>query len=66
MFREFECGCIFSVNQGRVRTCSTHKPAVTSPAAGREGNLMTFPGKMTKVVKRYPTNGIMVANWTGR
>jgi len=60
MFREFGCGCIVSIEQGRVRTCLSHKPG----AARGDGG--SFDGLRGAGVKLYPANGQMPANWNGR
>lgn len=59
MFREFSCGCIHSHVQGQVRYCATHP-------ATRLVQEPVMAGKLPAVVKTYPANGIMVANWKGR
>ncbi len=55
-----ECGCIVSFFQGRVRICETHRP---EKASGDGGEIQ---GKLPKVVRQYPANGIQVNNWKGR
>lgn len=59
MFTEFKCGCIQSVYQGRVRICETHRPERADGSGG------TIEGKLPKVIREYPANGIEVASWNG-
>lgn len=61
MFREFGCGCIVSIEQGRVRTCHVHVRGKNSD--GRGGY---FDGLKGGGVKCYPANGEMPENWNGR
>lgn len=67
MFSEFKCGCIMSAHQGLVRVCEDHTPEKSKAPSGGEGRLYNPAGfKLPKVIKRYPANGMMVRNWTGR
>lgn len=59
MFTEFKCGCIQSYTQGRVRICENHR---LEKATGDGG---TVTGKMPKVIRQYPANGMQVAAWDG-
>ena len=60
MFSEWKCGCIFSVFQGRVRICDTHKmPMADGNGGGHAG--LSGGGR-----RHYPANGEMVAGWTGK
>jgi hypothetical protein len=61
MFDEFGCGCIVSPFVGRVRICAGHRP---EKATG-DGAVLTM-GKMPKVIRSYPANGMPVEEWTGR
>lgn len=60
MFRELRCGCCFSVEQGRVRICSTHRLAQADGYGGLGASNLRGRAKL------YPANGQMVANWGGR
>lgn len=59
MFDEYDCGCIVSIRQGRVRICATHRTRIED---GRVIRL--FP--TSEVIRRYPGNGRMVPDWVGR
>lgn len=60
MFREFNCGCIVSEQQGRVRICVTHRPQ-SADGRGACAHSMLRGG-----TKRYPANGEPVPGWAGR
>jgi len=47
------------VYQGRVRICETHRPERADGSGG------TIEGKLPKVIREYPANGIEVASWNG-
>ena len=52
MFDEYGCGCIVSVQQGRVRFCAQHR---IERKAGSE--LLKPRAPTGKIVKQYPANG---------
>ena len=58
MFDEYSCGCIVSMQQGRVRICVTHRIANATGSGGAENM-----GKMPGVVRQYPANGEMPKGW---
>jgi hypothetical protein len=60
MFRGFKCGCIVSLQQGRVRICGIHKPGQSSGDGGG------FDGLKGGGTKLYPANGEAVLGWNGR
>lgn len=60
MFREFNCGCIVSEQQDRVRICATHRP---QSADGRGAYAFSLLRGGTKC---YPANGESVPGWNGR
>ena len=60
MFDQYDCGCVMSRLQGRVRVCVSHRSHVDDG-----GNLVrTYP--TGNVVKRFPANGEMPSEWTGK
>jgi len=62
VFREWKCGCIFSVQQGRVRICSVHRLA-----PGKSDGYGGFASSVMKGRTRlYPANGEMVRDWGAR
>ncbi len=60
MFREWKCGCIVLLFQGKVRTCQIHAPEKSTGDGGG------FNGLKGGGIKFYPANGEMVANWSSR
>lgn len=60
MFREYPCGCIVSIQQGRVRICEQHRP---EQATG-DGADQTWVRKGQP--KLYPANGELVGEWSGK
>lgn len=59
MFTEFWCGCITSIEQGRVRICPSHRPQ-------RADGSGAVAHSMLRGVKRYyPANGEMLSDWGG-
>ena len=61
MFNEHKCGCIWSIMQGRVRSCQSHKP---EKAVGDGGGMPD--GHKNKVIRHYPANGQEVYTWSGK
>lgn len=63
MFSESKCGCIWSIKQGRVRICSTHKIELGDGAGGWN---QLMGSNITGVMRKYPANGVTVAGWSGK
>ena len=64
MFEEYQCGCVWSRVQGRVRVCPGHRTVVEAADDGRWIVVRFDP--TGKVVRRFPANGEMPLRWNGR